>query len=361
MNSSNSHPLSRRIKCILATALLASPTSVAAAPASALQSIDYRYFVAGGTCAAISHGITCPIDVVKTRMQSDPTKYKSLLPATAAIIREEGAQALVKGLGPTLVGYGVEGALKFGVYEVSKPLVVAAFSAITAKLNLKSGSAGALPFLLASIAAGAIASVVLVPMESTRIRMVTDPSFEGLSLLRGLAQLVKEAGLIPTLTVGMGAMLAKQVPYTFGKQVTFDVVAKFVYGILNDKPSISDAISKVLQPKWAVSVIAAMIASVMACLLSQPGDVILTETYKGADVKNAKSKNQSAAPKSRGLGEVSASIYARHSDEGLIQGLSGFYTGLYARLVHVGMIITSQLIIYDLVKQLLGLPATGSH
>lgn len=196
-------------------------------------------------------------------------------------------------------------------------------------------------------------------MESTRIRMVTDPSFEGLSLLRGLAQLVKEAGLIPTLTVGMGAMLAKQVPYTFGKQVTFDVVAKFVYGVLNNKPALSDSISKIVQPKWAVSVVAAMIASVMACLLSQPGDVILTETYKGAD--DTKSKNQSSGAKSRGLGEVSASIYGRHSDEGLIQGLSGFYTGLYARLVHVGMIITSQLIIYDLVKQLLGLPATGSH
>lgn len=33
----------------------------------ALKSMDYRYFVAGGTCAAFSHGITCPIDVVKVR------------------------------------------------------------------------------------------------------------------------------------------------------------------------------------------------------------------------------------------------------------------------------------------------------
>lgn len=357
------HPVSRRIKSILTIALcFASPTSVFATP-SALQSIDYRYFVAGGTCAAISHGITTPIDVVKTRMQSDPCKYKSLLPATATIIREEGPQALVKGLGPTLVGYGIEGALKFGVYEVSKPLVVAAFTAILARLKLKSGSAGALPFLLASIAAGAIASVVLVPMESTRIRMVTDPAFEELSLLRGLAQLVKEAGLVPTLTVGMGAMLAKQVPYTFGKQVTFDVVAKFVYGILNEKQSLSDTISKFVHPKWVVSVIAAMIASVMACLLSQPGDVILTETYKGANEKGTtqNNNNKSSEVKSRGLAEVSGSIYARHGDGGIIKGISGFYTGLYARLVHVGMIITSQLIIYDLVKQLLGLPATGSH
>lgn len=37
-----------------------------------LDGIDYRFFVAGGTCAAISHGITTPIDVVKTRIQAQP-------------------------------------------------------------------------------------------------------------------------------------------------------------------------------------------------------------------------------------------------------------------------------------------------
>ena len=183
-------------------------------------SVDYRYFVAGGTSAAISHGITTPIDVVKTRMQSDPSKYKSLLPATATIIKEEGAGALVKGLGPTLVGYGIEGAMKFGVYEVCKPLVLVAMSAISAKLSGgksdgNNASLKGLSFLLASIAAGAVASLILVPMESTRIRMVTDPSFEGVNLVGGLSRLVEEAGLIQTLTMGLGAMLAKQVRYCF--------------------------------------------------------------------------------------------------------------------------------------------------
>jgi hypothetical protein len=70
---------------------------------------------------------------------------------------------------------------------------------------------GMLPFLVASIMAGAVASLVLVPMESTRIRMVTDPDFAGEGLLGGLGRLVEEAGVLRTLTVGMGAMLAKQV------------------------------------------------------------------------------------------------------------------------------------------------------
>ena len=41
--------------------------------------------------------------------------------------------------------------------------------------------------------------------------MVTDPEFERDSLMSGLMKLVKEAGIMSTLSVGLGAMLAKQV------------------------------------------------------------------------------------------------------------------------------------------------------
>lgn len=92
--------------------------------------------------------------------------------------------------------------------------------------------------------------------------------------------------------------------------------------------------------KWVVSVCAAAAASVLACIFSQPGDVILTETYKGK------------TPGS--FGDVVGKI----RDRG---GPSEFLVGTQARLVHVGGIITTQLVVYDIVKQLLGLPATGSH
>ena len=92
--------------------------------------------------------------------------------------------------------------------------------------------------------------------------------------------------------------------------------------------------------KWLVSISAAACASLAACFLSQPGDMILTETYK----------TDTPAPYS----SVISDIWARGK-------LLEFFRGLQARILHVGMIITSQLVVYDIVKQLLGLPATGSH
>ena len=46
----------------------ADASAAAGAALKALKSMDYRFFVAGGTCAAFSHGITCPIDVVKVQI-----------------------------------------------------------------------------------------------------------------------------------------------------------------------------------------------------------------------------------------------------------------------------------------------------
>lgn len=130
--------------------------------------VDARYFISGGLCAAASHGVTTPIDVVKTRIQADPEVFnKGLISSTKAIIEQDGAKALLGGLGPTIVGYGVEGAMKFGLYESLKPV----FS------QLLSVEDPALPYLGASVVAGAVASVMLCPMERTRIRLVTDPNF----------------------------------------------------------------------------------------------------------------------------------------------------------------------------------------
>jgi solute carrier family 25 phosphate transporter 3 len=91
---------------------------------------------------------------------------------------------LLTGLLPTCVGYGVEGALKFGCvlstdicaccgiigarcYELCKP-----FFATTTSNDLVNA-------LLASTVAGAVASVVLCPAEDVRFHKKPPPTFEG--------------------------------------------------------------------------------------------------------------------------------------------------------------------------------------
>jgi len=290
---------------------------------SSLKNIDYRYFIAGGVCAATSHGITTPIDVVKTKIQAEPEVYnKGVKSAALAILKADGPGVLLGGLGPTVAGYGLEGAMKFGVYEVMKP--------ITKSIIDNQGAA----YIVASVVAGAVASLILCPMESARIRIVTDESYADKGLISSLAKISKDDGLLSTFE-GVYAMLAKQVPYTLGKQVSFDIIAKMLYKL------VANMALKAEDLKWVVSVVAASIASIFACISSQPGDMILTETFK--------------AKSGKGVLEIVGDIYKNKG------GVAGFFTGTGARIIHVGMIITSQLVIYDIVKQALGLPATGSH
>jgi solute carrier family 25 phosphate transporter 3 len=289
-----------------------------------IGSLDWRYFAAGGICAATSHGITTPIDVVKTRMQQNPEKYsKGVIAAAKDIVATEGLGFLLAGLGPTVGGYGIEGALKFGFYETFKVI----FANVTPMQFVN--------FLLASVVAGAVASVVLCPMEETRIKMVGDVTWTKENLISGLVRLVRENGILSTFA-GLPAMLSKQVPYTMGKQVSFDIITKLIYAAVVQYQLSSTEL------KWPISVLSAFIASIFACISSQPGDMILTTTYKGTE------------DGSTNFFAVIKHIYKQ-------RGLGGFYLGLNARLAHVASIITSQLVLYDIVKAALGLPVTGSH
>jgi solute carrier family 25 phosphate transporter 3 len=338
----NKPSLMRRMQCGIVMALLclssnrgaevkanavAGAKSGATTLLSTMKSMDYRYFVAGGVCAATSHGITTPVDVVKTKMQADPQKYnKGVVKSALQILSEDGSQVLLGGLGPTVVGYGIEGAMKFGVYEVMKPIMLEMMGGGDANMGLA--------YILASVVAGAVASIILCPMESTRIRIVTDPAYADKGLITGLSKLMQEEGLLSTFG-GVYAMLAKQVPYTMAKQVSFDVIAKALYRLVERMGKTAT------EMKWVVSIEAAFMASILACIFSQPGDMVLTETYKSKTNK--------------GVWGICKDIY---NDKG---GVPGFFTGTGARIIHVGLIITTQLVIYDIVKQSLGLPATGSH
>jgi solute carrier family 25 phosphate transporter 3 len=301
-----------------------------------LPDADPRYFLSGGICAAASHGITTPVDVIKTRQQAAPDQYTGgLVNVARTISKEDGPTALLGGLLPTIIGYGAEGGVKFGLYESLKP-------EFTRLLQTETET---LPYLLASLAAGAVASIMLCPMERTRIRLVTDPNFASDGFVSGLNRLIDESG-IDSLFDGLTAMLSKQVPYTFAKQVSFEMFAATLYA------AAANANFAAADVKVEVSFGAALAASILACVLSHPGDVVLTATYK--DPSSASTSSSSSTSSTDSFLDVVAEVYQR-------KGLAGFFTGLSTRFVQVGVIITSQLVLYDYIKQMLGLPATGAH
>jgi solute carrier family 25 phosphate transporter 3 len=119
------------------------------------------------------------------------------------------------------------------------------------------------------------------------------------------------------------------------KQVSFDVFAGMLYSTGAALNLLASSV------KLEVEIGAAFLASILSCISSQPGDVILTDTYKLKTLERSDFK------------QVVTDIYNE-------QGFGGYFVGLSARFLQVGTIITSQLVLYDIVKQLLGLPATGS-
>eukprot|EP00979_Chaetoceros_neogracilis_P004075 scaffold707_cov178-Chaetoceros_neogracile.AAC.1 len=188
-----------------------------------------------------------------------------------------------------------------------------------------------IPYLVASVGAGAVASLMLVPMERTRIKMVT--SGEKTGPLGGIDQLIREEGL-SSIFFGYTTMLTKQVPYTVTKQVSFELFATNLFALATSLSLASNEDTRLL-----TTVASAFFASILACTVSQPGDVILTKTFK---------ENEKDSPL-----ENAIAIYED-------KGISGFYAGYSARLAHVACIVTSQLVVYDVLKQMLGLPATGA-
>lgn len=208
--------------CVLATAsyffLVPSPVLSAAwhSPAGDVA----KLFLAGAACACLSHAGATPIDVLKTRLQTDPGRYTGLLDAAWKVTKTEGVGMLLQGLGPTAAGYAVHGAaaalrrarrgkerdsssdphprpvfaplasppggLKYGLYELFKS---SAAGSATAALSLPLAS-----LLACAACAEVVASTALCPYEAARIRLVADPSFAP-GLFPALRRLFSEQGL----------------------------------------------------------------------------------------------------------------------------------------------------------------------
>ncbi|MCJ1340623.1 mitochondrial phosphate carrier protein [Bachmanniomyces sp. S44760] len=283
-----------------------------------------RFALAGAICCSVTHGGLTPVDVVKTRIQLDPVTYnRGMIGGFRQVIANEGAGALLTGFGPTAAGYFLQGAFKFGGYELFKQQFIN-------QLGYESASNNRTAVYLASAAtAEFFADIALCPLEATRIRLVSQPTFAS-GLLSGFSKIAKTEG-IGAFYSGFGPILFKQVPYTMAKFVVYEKVSEAVYQRV-DKSKTSDGMQTV------INLGSGLMAGFAAALISQPADTMLSKINK-----------------TKGLpGEGTTSRLIKIAKE---LGLRGSFTGIGARLFMVGTLTAGQFAIYGDIKKALG--ATG--
>jgi len=226
--------------------------------------------------------------------------------------------------GPTAAGYFLQGAFKFGGYEFFKQQCINQLGYESASKNRTA------VYLVSAATAEFFADIALCPLEATRIRLVSQPTFAS-GLLSGFGKIAKTEG-IGAFYSGFGPILFKQVPYTMAKFVVYEKAAETIYANLVDKNTASDGM------KTAVNHGSGLIAGFAAAIISQPADTMLSKINK-----------------TKGLpGEGTTSRLIKIGKE---LGLKGSFTGIGARLVMVGTLTAGQFAIYGDIKRILG--ATG--
>jgi solute carrier family 25 phosphate transporter 3 len=287
-------------------------------------SLYSRFAFAGAVCCSVTHGAFTPVDVVKTRIQLDPVTYnRGFIGGFRQVIAKEGAGALLTGFGPTAAGYFLQGAFKFGGYEFFKQQAINMVGYENAVNNRTA------VYLASAACAEFIADIALCPLEATRIRLVSEPTFAN-GLVGGFAKIAKQEG-VGAFYSGFGPILFKQVPYTMAKFVVYEKVAEAIYKRV-DKNTASSGM------QTTINLGSGLIAGFAAAIISQPADTML-----------------SMINKTKGLpGEGTTSRLVKIAGQ---LGLRGSFGGIGPRLLMVGGITAGQFAIYGDIKKALG--ATG--
>lgn len=291
------------------------------------------FALAGAVGCAGTHSAVIPLDVVKTRLQTEPGRYDSISDGFGRIFDEEGLAGLFLGTSPTLLGYVFYGATVYPGFELFEQIFDNALGPTLA------ASLHAPVVLLGGACATVVACFGVCPAEVFRIRMVSKPAQygNGNDMIAALSVVQKEAtaagvSLVEFLYSGFRPLLVRQVIFGMIKFFTFD---SCVDAILTAFPQLSGSTNTEL----LVSLGAGLVAGVVSSLVSQPADTVLSRMNRGSD-------DLGAGVKKKGVIETVQDILEEF-------GPTGLYYGARARVLWSGSIISGQFFFYDFAKRLL--------
>lgn len=165
------------------------PEAMAMQPTKSMQPTKqttpkWVHLVAGGVGGMVGAIITCPLDVVKTRLQSDayhstynqaPKSHNPIVKAfqhfketggvILSIYNKEGGRALFRGLGPNLVGVIPARSINFFTYGSTKEIILA---------NFNNGQEATWIHLVSGLNAGFVTSTATNPIWLIKTRLQLD-------------------------------------------------------------------------------------------------------------------------------------------------------------------------------------------
>ena len=163
-----------------------------------------RFVASGAICCSAVHLALTPIDVVKTRVQTDPENYPSVIVAFNKVLREGGASGFFTGWAPTFLGFFFWGGVAYSITEFLR-------RTFQAYAGDAAGSLEVPIILLAAGLAATVGSFVICPFEAVRIRSVAQQGYGG-NILEVSQRMVREEGL-GTLFSAVPVFMAKEIPF----------------------------------------------------------------------------------------------------------------------------------------------------
>jgi solute carrier family 25 phosphate transporter 3 len=300
---------------------------------TAIRMHSFDYFLVcmlGGVLSGLPHTILTPIDIIKCRVQVG--EYASLGEGFHQILHVDARGSYIasiphffRGWTPTFIGYSMQGALKYGLYEYFKYTYTNIFVP-----DAGAHHAGTVwLYLAASCTAEVFADMSLAPWEAVKIKMQTTRTYP--PVLSIVVPRVWASEGLHGFFKGLPPLWVRQVPYTMMKFASFEKIVQLLYSVVlrGPKKSFSSPV------QLAVSLAGGCLAGALCALVSHPADTLVSKLNQRHDAAK---------------GVMS-----------LLRELScaDLWKGIGLRIVMIGTLTAMQWVFYDSFKLLVGLPTTG--
>ncbi|KAG7367921.1 mitochondrial carrier protein [Nitzschia inconspicua] len=279
-----------------------------------------RFCASGAVCGSGVHLLVTPLDVIKTKIQTDPENYPGPIAAFQKLVKDQGVTGFFSGWVPTFIGFFCWGGVSYSLTELVRRY-------LNDQAGVQAGSLEVPIILVSSAVSATVGTFILVPFESVRIRSVAQPGY-GKNFLDVTGRIINEEGAT-SLFSAVPPFLLKEIPFTMAKFVIFNLMTQYLYQTF-------PAAQEDIQLSLLVSLVSGIMGGAVAAIVSNPADVTISEMKK-----------------------TKSDMTPIEAAKGLIEkgGYANLMRGLPVRMTFYPLVVSLQFLVYDAVRIYLGIGA----